>query len=431
MIIKNVIKNYGLLCVPVAVAIPGLAIRFGYIDAPVALTAVALAIAVIGSAFLLSWGAELAEKDIGTGLALAILALIAVLPEYAVDAVFAWKAGQDPAVYAPLALANMTGANRLLIGVGWPLVALLAVSIARKRAKKDKEASRIAADKGVRLAPLQSIEVAFLTLASIYAVTLPLRRTLTLIDSVVLFGIFTAYVWRLSRVSKPKDDDDNEESELYGPAARVAALPPKNRRWVAAVMFMTAAALILLVAEAFAESLVQTGKQLNISEFLLVQWVAPLASETPEFIAVILLASRLQASSALGALISSKVNQWTLLVGVIPIVFAVSAGGLGGLPIDAVQREELFLTAAQSIFAVMLISRMKLSQAGSWALLTLFAAQFVLAWILPEHLRGVERIAVGILYLGLSAVLLIRNGRSLMVVLRKGFGLWNAGPKNS
>ena len=52
-------------------------------------------------------------------LVLKALALIAVLPEYAVDFAFAAKAGQDPEKYAPLALANMTGGNRLLIGVGW------------------------------------------------------------------------------------------------------------------------------------------------------------------------------------------------------------------------------------------------------------------------------------------------------------------------
>jgi len=49
---------------------------------------------------------------------------VAVLPEYAVDFVFTWKAGSDPA-YAPDALANMTGGNQLLIGVGWSMVVLM------------------------------------------------------------------------------------------------------------------------------------------------------------------------------------------------------------------------------------------------------------------------------------------------------------------
>src|SRR5262245_66515962 len=70
---------------------------------------------------MLSWAAELAQLDIPQALAIALLALIAVLPEYAVDMYFAWEAGKDPQ-YTSYAMANMTGANRLLIGVGWAAV---------------------------------------------------------------------------------------------------------------------------------------------------------------------------------------------------------------------------------------------------------------------------------------------------------------------
>src|SRR5262245_4693039 len=77
--------------------------------------------AIFGAAFMLSWAAELAQKDIPQALAIALLALIAVLPEYAVDMYFAWTAGKDPQ-YTSYAMANMTGANRLLIGVGWAAV---------------------------------------------------------------------------------------------------------------------------------------------------------------------------------------------------------------------------------------------------------------------------------------------------------------------
>src|SRR5262249_9132965 len=82
--------------------------------------------AIVGAAFLLAWGAEALQLDVSQGLALAVLALIAVLPEYVVDFTFAAKAGENPEKYAPLALANMTGSNRLLIGVGWSAVVLIA-----------------------------------------------------------------------------------------------------------------------------------------------------------------------------------------------------------------------------------------------------------------------------------------------------------------
>ncbi|MFP8871415.1 MAG: sodium:calcium antiporter, partial [Myxococcota bacterium] len=65
-------------------------------------------IAILGAAFMLSWACELGERDIPQSLALLVLALVGVLPEYAVDLHFAWMAGKDPS-YAPYAVANMTG----------------------------------------------------------------------------------------------------------------------------------------------------------------------------------------------------------------------------------------------------------------------------------------------------------------------------------
>ncbi len=414
----------GGLALPVAVALPGLVVRIAVIPLPAPVAAVTFAAAVVGAAFLLTWGAELAEIDLGEGLALALLALIAVLPEYAVDVVFAWKAGQDPQQYAPLALANMTGANRLLIGVGWSLVALIAIRVMR-RDSKGIEAGSIRA---VQLRPVQLVEVAFLGIASVYALTLALRPSLTWIDAVVLFAIFAAYLWRVRSAPRSEDEvagedeeEEDEASELFGPASRVAALPTAPRRVLTIFMLAAAAAIIVLVAEPFADSLVRTGSALHVDQFLLVQWVAPLASETPEFIAVILLAMKLQGASALGALISSKINQWTLLVGILPLVFAVSSGSLSGLPVDVEQREELLLTAAQSLFAIALILPGRLTSRGAWTLLTLFLAQFLAAWLLPPGLRGAERLWFSATYLFLAALLVVRHRSALRRVFITGF----------
>src|SRR5699024_4112840 len=80
--------------------------------------------AVVAAAFLLAWAAEAAQKDISGPLAIALLALIAVLPEYAVDFYFAFRSGTDPQ-YVHYAAANMTGSNPLLLGIGWPLVVII------------------------------------------------------------------------------------------------------------------------------------------------------------------------------------------------------------------------------------------------------------------------------------------------------------------
>lgn len=71
---------------------------------------------ILFSSFVVAWGAECAQFYISQGLALALLAWIQVLPEFAVEAVIAWH--QD----VPLMTANFTGALRLLTGLGWPMI---------------------------------------------------------------------------------------------------------------------------------------------------------------------------------------------------------------------------------------------------------------------------------------------------------------------
>ena len=134
-----------------------------------------------------------------------------------------------------------------------------------------------------------------------------------------------------------------------------------------------------------------------------------------------LFAWRLNTESGLGALVSSKVNQWTLLVGTLPIVFAVSSNSLHGLPLDAMQREELFLTAGQSAFAVAVLANRSISVREAGALLGLFLAQFAVGAVLPENIHEVERIGVGIAYLVLAAIIVFRHRDAIPGLFRDGF----------
>lgn len=367
--------------------------------------------AILGSAFLLAWAAETLQLDVSQGLALTVLALIAVLPEYAVDFTFAYKAGQDPEKYAPLALANMTGGNRLLIGIGWSMVVLVAAwritSIAKKRGYTGE------LDTDVHLERPHAIEITFLALATAYSLTLPFKHTLTIFDAVVLITIFLAFVFRLWRAPA-------EEPHLVGPARLIGELPTAQRRFVVGALLAYAAGVIYLCAAPFAESLVHLGEQAGVSTFLLVQWVAPLASEAPELVVAGLFAWRLNTSAGLGTLLSSKVNQWTLLVGSLPIVYAISAGHLTGLPLDSLQREELFLTAAQSVFAIAVLANRSMSVREAWMLFGLFIGQFVLGGVLPEGLREWERIIVGVVYLVLAAIFLVQQRSYLKPLVRDG-----------
>ena len=206
-----------------------------------------------------------------------------------------------------------------------------------------------------------------------------------------------------------------------GPARYLGSFPVFTRRaWVIG-LFLASGTVILLFAEPFAHSLQEAGKQLGISEFLLVQWLAPLASESPELLVAGLFAWRLNTNAGLGTLVSSKVNQWTLLVGTLPIVFAISSASLHGLPISAVQREELFLTAAQSFFAVAILSNLKLSLREAGYLFGLFWAQFIVGALVPESMHKAERIGVGILYLLLGVGYLVRDRRRMPQLVRDAF----------
>lgn len=408
----NVRGQQTAIAAAIALTLPALALRLSGAGHGDIAGAVIFGFGIVGAAFVLAWAAEALELDVSRGLAIAVLALIAVLPEYAVDFVFTWKAGTDPDRYAPLALANMTGGNRLLIGVGWSLVVLLAAW--RMRRVAANRGQSIPRNVEVKLGRPSSIGIAFLMLATLYSLTLPLKRSITLIDAVVLVAIFVAYMVRVARAPAG-------EPHLVGPAQLIGNQSTARRRSAIAMLLVFAAVVILAVAEPFADSLVSTGENFGISTFLLVQWVAPLASEAPELLIAGMFAWRLNTESGLGTLVSSKVNQWTLLVGSLPIVFAISSGSWSGLPLDALQREELLLTAAQSAFAVAVLADRSISVKEAWALLGLFLSQFVLGALLPEHLRAVERIGISIIYLVLAAGLVIHRRHVFRQLLRDGF----------
>lgn len=401
-----------------AVVIPGLMVRFTGAEPAHWLAAVLFGVAIVGAAFMLAWAAEVVQLDISAGLALALLALIAVLPEYAVDFVFTWKAGADPSdATHGLALANMTGANQLLIGLGWSAVVLVAAwRVKRLGPDVQKVAPRHDGSTEVHLERSHAVELAFLTAATIWGLTLPFRHSLGIIDAVVLVTLFGCYIVRIAGAPA-------EEPHLVGPALLIGGLATVRRRQVVALLFLIAAGVILACAEPFAEALVATGKQFHISEFLLVQWLAPLASEAPEFLVAMLFAWRLNTNSALGALVSSKVNQWTLLVGTLPIVYAVSLGALHGLPIVGRQREELWVTAAQSAFALAVLANRRLNVREAFMLLGLFLAQFALNGVLPGHLHDESRIVVGSVYMLLAIVTVVRDRRAVPGLLRDGFRL--------
>lgn len=354
--------HIALLIGTVLLTVPWLAAAFGTHPSP-GVTVLLSGLAILGAAFLISWSAELAQFDVSRSLAMALLALIAVLPEYAVDIYLAWRAAHHPE-YIPLVAANMTGANRLLVGVGWSAVVFLGWAALRRQ-------NKLPAHGQIPIEPVLSIEVTTLIVATLYSLVLPLKGTITIWDAVVFVLMFAGYVWLAGRAP-------HIEPEPAGPVATLAALSKLWRRVAYVLMFLYSGFIILIATEPFTEGLIHLGKNFGISEFLLIQWIAPLASESPEMIILCYFALRGHVASAMSAIISSKINQWTLLIGSLPIIYSVSAGHLSFLPLEPRPREEVLLTAAQSLFACAVIANRFFSRLEALLLFVLFAVQLMI-----------------------------------------------------
>ena len=417
-------RQLGYMLLAFVVTIPGVFVKLVSSHPDPILAAVLFGLAIVGAAFMISWAAEVIQLDVGGGLALALLALIAVLPEYAVDFVLTAAAGREFAANgeagreATLALANMTGANQLLIGFGWPLVILLGTWRVKRTGAAPSEAE-LATATTISLTRAQSVDIAYLAVASLYGMTLFLKETLSPLDAIILVAIYVAYMVRLSGATP-------EAPHLVGPSAVIATLPKVQRRVVNYILFAVSATVIVLVAEPFAESLKELGEAVGIDEFLLIKWLAPFASEAPELLIATLFAWRLAARTGIGALISSKVNQWTLLVGTLPIVFMIFAGQIHGLPLNDVQRDELWVTATQSVFAVAIIASRSVSRNEALAMLGLFAIQFGESWlaeagVISASLAEAARIGVGVMFLVAAAWVLRDDFGRFVRVLKEGF----------
>jgi cation:H+ antiporter len=313
--------------------------------------------AILASSLMIAWGAESAQYFI----ALAILAWMQTLPEFAVEAVFAWKQ------QTPLLLANLTGALRLLTGLGWPVIYLTAAIFHRRRGGTPL--------KSIKLDPHHSVEVIGLLVPLIYIAVICAKATLNIFDAAVLIAAYAAYLAILSKLP-PEEAESIEDLETI-PRAIVTS-PRRVRLAVITALFLGGALAIRYTAEPFVGSLLAIAGVLGVSSFLAVQWLAPIVSEFPEMASTVYFARSVEgAPMALMNMVSSNINQWTLLVAMLPIVFSISAGHIASIQFDTSQQLQLLMTLGQALVAVLFLINMELAWWEAVALLALFAAAFV------------------------------------------------------
>ena len=334
---------------------------------------------VLGSAMLIAWAAEAAQFLISQGLALAMLAWLQTLPEFAVEAVIAWQAGRhaaDPTISpamkshaTALMSANLTGSLRLLVGLGWPMIYATAAIFYRKQSKK-----RL---REIELEKEHSVEIVFLLVAIAYFAVIWFKGTLTWVDTIVLSVIYFVYLYFLKKIP-PQGEEKIEDLD------RIPRFILHQRRFVRSSiitgMFLGGGLILYFAAHPFLESLKALSVGLGISTFVFVQWVAPFLSEFPEKVSAFNWARRVtSAPMALMNMVSSNINQWTMLAAMLPIAYALALGHVGTIDFDPHQELEVLMTIGQSLLGALLLANMKFNWWEAALLFALWAIQFVLS----------------------------------------------------
>jgi cation:H+ antiporter len=334
-------------------AVVGLLVDLARPVFPVQLAAVGLGIGLVGASFLLAWAADAGEAVFSGGVVLAVIALLAVLPEFVIETRFAYAQETE------LVTANLTGATRLLLtgAVGLPL-AIACIASRRSQAAASLE-----------LAPPRRLELAVLLITSIFALQIVVIGKLTLLDGVILVALYAFYARRVQ--GSPEED-----AAVLGVPAGLVSLPPRRRRPVIAALSLVAGAVVITIANPFADALLATGTSLGIDPYFLIQSAVPVSTEAPEFVVVAVLVANRRPAQGLSLFLASSVSQWTLAMGALPIAFFTGGGGTS-LPLDAHQQLELGYTVALTLFAVAALVSLRPERVDAVLMVGLLAIQLI------------------------------------------------------
>jgi cation:H+ antiporter len=363
---------------------------------PPELSMVGLGIGLIAASFLLAWAADAGEAVFSGGLVLAVIALVAVLPEFIIEVRFAYI--QETG----LVTANLTGATRLLL-TGATALPLVVVFLARKRGQ---------AASPFQLAKNRRLELGILLIVSLFTVQIVARGSLTLVDGVILVAIYLLYARRVRGTPE-------EEPAVIGVPAGLLSLPPQFRRPAIAGLILAAAAVVILIANPFADALLATGTSLGLDPYFLIQSLVPLATETPEFVIIAVLVAHRRPAQGLALFLASSVSQWTLGMGALPIAYLAGGGGTS-MVLESRELVEIALTIALTLFTVAALALLRPERVDAGIVIGVVALQFV-------YPTTFVRITSAFILLVFAIDLLFDRRRAVRPLYRAVFGRGGAG----
>jgi len=347
--------------------------------------------AIVLAAMLITWAAECGQFFISQGLALAVLAWVQTLPEFAVEAVIALDAAKDPSKMH-LITANFTGSLRLFVGLGFPMVYFVSLF---SRKTHEKKSSWV-----IKLEDEHSIAIISILPAIAYFLVIYFKSTLNIFDGLILGLIYAAYLLLLSKMPPHDKEEIGDMGRI--PKHVMKLKYPLNILSITA-LFIAGAVIIYFSAHPFLNSMLAIALVIGVAQFVFVQWVAPFLSEFPEKLSAFYWARRpSKAPMALINFISSSINQWTILAAMIPFIYSFGVGKISPVVFDDHQKLEILLTIVQSYLAFLFLASMSFHIFEASALFILWLIQFIMpetrtliiwvygAWALLETVKLVK-----------------------------------------
>ncbi|MGC8899894.1 MAG: hypothetical protein ACP5OF_00390 [bacterium] len=313
-------------------------------------------------ALLIAWAAESAQYFISQGLALALLAWFQTAPEFMVEADLAWHKEVH------LMLANLTGSLRLLTGVGLPLVFFVSYFYNRKH----KNGSTI------HIETAHSIEILAFVTGLLYLLFVYIKGSLTIIDGIVMLAVYLVYLFLLTKLPSREKE---EQTQLEYVPAKIIRLKPNYRTFMIITLFIIGGLGLIFVVDPFIESMKSLAVSIGISEFIFIQWVSPFLSEFPEKLSAFYWAKKKRgATMGLMNIVSSTINQFTLLPALLPLIYSIASHGITPISFDPHQKAELLLTVAQCSTTILLLIDMKFSLYEASSMFIVWCIQFFMPW---------------------------------------------------
>lgn len=356
-------KPISIITINLIIAIVGIIVKSQHSLLPEILLPIAYGFSIFSAALIISWAAESSEKDISGSFVIAIIALIAVLPEYAIETVLAYTAGQSYKLNnfvftnrVGYVSANVTGANRLLAGFGWPLIMLI---------------NMLKNNQSLNIKNNNKLELLVLGIGAISMIIASIIKFQPIFISFILIIIYLIYLFITSK-------KESTESEFVGISEYLANLPKLTRITTNILLIIFSAVTIFIVSQPFVESLIHIGGKYGIDEYYLIQWLAPLASESPEIIIASLFAMKGRSLESISIILSSQANQMSLLIGSMGAIFSFATSSLISFPLNDTQGVEFLLTSAFALLQISMILWGKFKLQMPVLLLIIFFVQLII-----------------------------------------------------